>query len=83
MSLNSLGTAANVLGVITPAKDAGVKLFVPCEWGDNSDGRPERLFQLKQKVRADSQKAGLPYAAFYNGLWPEFLRSAVFTPSKF
>jgi len=64
---------AEQLKIITPAKNAGVKLFVPCEWGDNTDGRPERLFQVKQKVRAESQRAGLPYAAFFHGPWPEYL----------
>lgn len=65
---------AQQLKVIIPAKQAGVKLFVPCEWGDNSDGRTERIFQLKQKVRADCEEAGLPYVAFYHGPWPEQMK---------
>jgi uncharacterized protein YbjT (DUF2867 family) len=64
---------AEQLKVITPAKEAGVKLFVPCEWGDNTDGRTGSLFQLKQKVRAESQSAGLPYTAFFHGPWPEYI----------
>jgi hypothetical protein len=47
------------------ALEADVKLFVPGEWGDVTDGRTERRFASQAAVRAEASKLGLPTAAFY------------------
>jgi hypothetical protein len=57
--------------LVRVAFKAGIKLFVPAEWGDTTDGRPEPIFQLKQKVRADAGALGLPTATFFTGMWTE------------
>jgi hypothetical protein len=55
------------------AQAAGVRLFVPGEWGDTTDGRTEPIFKLKQEVRADAAALGLQTATFFAGVWTENL----------
>jgi hypothetical protein len=55
------------------AHSAGVKLFVPAEFGDTIDGRSEPMFQLKQLIRTKSARLGLPTVGFSTGLWTEFV----------
>jgi hypothetical protein len=52
---------------------AGVRLFVPGEWGDTTDGRAEPIFVIKQAVRAEARALGVPTAAFFTGVWVESL----------
>ena len=55
------------------AKQAGVKLFLPSEYGEKTDTLeggillPKKLFQ--DKLRA----LGLPFALIYNGPFPDFV----------
>jgi hypothetical protein len=49
------------------AHSAGVKLFVPAEWGDWTDGRPEPMFMRKSGMRAKAAELGVPTAAFFHG----------------
>lgn len=55
------------------AKQAGVKLFLPSEYGEKTDTLeggillPKKLFQ--DKLRA----LGLPFALVYNGPFPDFV----------
>jgi uncharacterized protein YbjT (DUF2867 family) len=59
--------------LVEVAHAANVKLFVPAEWGDVTDGREEPAFLYKQSVRADAAKLGLPTVAFFTGFWTEFI----------
>jgi hypothetical protein len=60
------------------AVDAGIKLFVPNEWGftwSNGDEGDTDIFKAKVAVRTEAQKLGLPTAMFFTGLWPEHITS--------
>jgi hypothetical protein len=63
---------ATQLTLVKAAKDAGVKLFVPAEWGDDNTERTESMFAVKAKVRKEADRIGLLHAVFFHGLWPEF-----------
>jgi len=50
------------------AKAAGVKLFVPSEFGDPTDREnPQGAFALKQSVHHKLKELDLPYALFFTG----------------
>jgi uncharacterized protein YbjT (DUF2867 family) len=50
------------------AKAAGVKLFVPSEFGNATDRKdPEGLFLVKQSVHRKLKELDLPYALFFTG----------------
>ncbi|KAA1474800.1 NAD-P-binding protein [Dentipellis sp. KUC8613] len=52
------------------AKDAGVKLFAPSEYGSETN------FSGKDKARDQLQKLGLPYALFFTGPFPDMAFSS-------
>lgn len=49
------------------AKKAGVKLFVPSEFGNDTRGRTEGMWGIKDAVRKHLEGIDLPYAQFFNG----------------
>lgn len=50
------------------AKAAGVKLFVPSEFGDATDREnPEGVFAIKQSVHRRLKELDLPYSLFFTG----------------
>jgi len=50
------------------AKAAGVKLFVPSEFGNATDRKhPEGVFAVKQSVHHKLKELDLPYALFFTG----------------
>jgi hypothetical protein len=53
--------------LVDAAAAAGVKLFVPVEWGDVTDGRPEPVFKGKAAIIAKARELGLSTTAFCNG----------------
>jgi hypothetical protein len=57
------------------ALDAGVKLYVPNEWGITTDGLVGPMFEAKASVRAEALKLGIPTAAFFTGLWSEWIHN--------
>jgi hypothetical protein len=73
ISTTSLATLDLQFRLVEAAHSAGVKLFVPTEYGDTSDGRLGPYFKLKQSIRAESAKLGLPTVAFFTGLWTEWI----------
>jgi len=77
--ISTLGGAALGLQVplATAAKEAGVKLFVPSEFGNVSLGASGGIFAGKENVRLKLLDLGLPYAVFYTGPFPDM----VFTPA--
>jgi len=68
---------AGLLSQITiakAAKAAGVKLFIPSEFGDPTEGEypAGTLPALKVQVRKELKDIGIPYAWFYTGPFPDF-----------
>lgn len=56
------------------AKAAGVKLFVPSEFGDPTDREnAEGAFALKQSVHHKLKGLDLPYALFFTGPHPDYI----------
>ncbi|KAI9457633.1 NAD-P-binding protein [Lactarius psammicola] len=56
------------------AKAAGVKLFVPSEFGDATDRQnPEGIFLIKQSVHHKCKELDLPYALFFTGAHSDFV----------
>ena len=61
-------TALNVQPRIAEAaKEAGIKLFVPSEFGGPTEGVTEGLFAAKAKVQEQLKAVGIPYTLFYTG----------------
>ncbi|KAJ7747681.1 hypothetical protein DFH07DRAFT_962479 [Mycena maculata] len=56
--------------LVDAAKSAGVKLFVPSEFGMTSEAQPH---DPKFKVAEHIRNVGLPYALFFNGAFTEFI----------
>lgn len=63
--------------ILRPAVDAGVKLFVPAEFGITTDGRPEPIFAHKVHLREEAARLGLPTTVIFTGLWTEFALNVV------
>ncbi|KAL5536931.1 hypothetical protein ACEPAF_754 [Sanghuangporus sanghuang] len=62
------------LGLATGAKAAGVKLFVPSEFGNATDGATEGFWGEKDAFKKKlKNEIHLPYAAFYTGGFADFL----------
>ncbi|KAL5492388.1 hypothetical protein ACEPAI_3835 [Sanghuangporus weigelae] len=62
------------LELATGAKAAGVKLFVPSEFGNATDGVTEGFWGEKDAFKKKlKNEINLPYAAFYTGGFADFL----------
>ena len=57
--------------IAAAAKEIGVKLFVPSEFGGTSEGISEGVQMEKAKVQAQLKALGLPYTAFYTGAFAD------------
>ncbi|KAI0250538.1 NAD-P-binding protein [Lactifluus subvellereus] len=69
ISSAALGVQA---AIAEAAKEAGVKLFVPSEFGVSSEGSPT-FFGAKTSVRSQLRALGLPYALFYTGPYADWV----------
>ncbi|KAI0269429.1 NAD-P-binding protein [Gloeopeniophorella convolvens] len=58
------------------AKEAGVKLFLPSEWGGNTEGASGGLSGKKAAIHTYLKALGLPYALFFTGPLSDY----IFTP---
>ena len=68
------GKALDVQGKIAEAsKEAGVKLFIPSEFGHVTEGETEGLFGAKAGIQTQLKRLGVPYAVFYTGLFADFV----------
>jgi uncharacterized protein YbjT (DUF2867 family) len=66
--------ALDVQGKIaTAAKKAGVKLFVPSEFGGITEGETEGFFAVKANVQGQLKALGIPYVLFYTGPFADFV----------
>ncbi|EJU04366.1 NADP-binding protein [Dacryopinax primogenitus] len=55
------------------AKAAGVKLFVPSEFGNPTEGREDSWFAQKNAARQKLKDMGMPYLLVYNGPFSDFV----------
>jgi len=69
-------------GIATAAKEAGVKLFVPSEFGTPTEGATEGHFVEKAGIQGQLKAAGMPYALFYTGAFADFVWDAYVAFSK-
>ncbi|CAK5280825.1 unnamed protein product [Mycena citricolor] len=63
--------------LVDAAKQAGVKLFAPSEFGTSTAGYTEGPFGEKNKIIEKLQSVGVPYLRIFNGLFIEFVTWAV------
>ena len=59
--------------VAEAAKDAGVKLFIPSEFGGPTEGETEGYLGAKAKIHDQLKAIGIPYALFYTGGFADYL----------
>jgi len=59
--------------IAAAAKEVGVKLFVPSEYGGASEGKTEGIPGAKANVQGQLKALGMPYAAFYTGPCADFV----------
>jgi uncharacterized protein YbjT (DUF2867 family) len=68
------GTGLNLqAGIAAAAKEAGVKLFVPSEFGNISEGETEGIFGEKAVVQTQLKAVGIPYTNFSTGPFADFI----------
>ncbi|KAH9980930.1 NAD-P-binding protein, partial [Lactifluus volemus] len=60
-------------GIAQAAKEAGVKLFVPSEFGGITAGATDGVFGQKASVHDQLKALSLPYALFYTGIYSDFI----------
>jgi uncharacterized protein YbjT (DUF2867 family) len=54
-------------GIAEAAKEAGVKLFAPSEFGIPTEGATDRFSGTKANIHKQLKAIGIPYALFYTG----------------
>ncbi|KAJ7027887.1 hypothetical protein C8F04DRAFT_1120976 [Mycena alexandri] len=59
--------------LVDGAKEAGVKLFVPSEYGMPTDGQTEGPLGAKNEIAAYLKTVGIPSARIFTGLFTEFI----------
>jgi len=73
------GEALDVQGKIAAAaKEADVKLFIPSDFGNVTEGETEGMFGAKANIQTQLKALGVPYVVFYTGpfadyIWASFL----------
>jgi uncharacterized protein YbjT (DUF2867 family) len=60
-------------GIAEAAKEAGIKLFVPSEFGGVSQGATQGLSSVKAGIHNQLKALGIPYALFYTGPFSDFI----------
>jgi len=58
--------------IAAAAKEVDVKLFVPSEYGNVTEGTTEGISGTKANIQDQLKALGMPYAAFYTGPWADF-----------
>jgi len=68
------GTVLDVQAKIAAAaKEVDVKLFVPSEFGGVSEEESKGIRRAKLNVQNQLKALDMPYAAFYTGLFPDYI----------
>ena len=58
-------------GIAEAAKEVGVKLFIPSEFGGPTEGATGGLFGAKAKIQDQLKAVGIPYALIYTGAYAD------------
>ncbi|KZT19869.1 NAD(P)-binding protein [Neolentinus lepideus HHB14362 ss-1] len=66
---------AQQIALADAAKQAGVSLFVPSEFGNPTEGATEGILGTKNRIHRHLEKIGLPYALFHTGLFTDYVFS--------
>lgn len=68
------GEALDVQGKIAEAaKEVGVKLFIPSDFGNITEGETEGMFGAKAGIQTQLKRLGVPYAVFYTGPFADYI----------
>jgi hypothetical protein len=68
------GEALDLQGKIAAAgKEAGVKLFIPSDFGNITEGETEGLFGEKANIQSQLKALGIPYVIFYTGPFADYI----------
>jgi uncharacterized protein YbjT (DUF2867 family) len=68
------GEALDVQGKIAAAaKEAGVKLFIPSDFGNVTEGETEGMFGAKANIQTQLKELGIPYVVFYTGPFADYV----------
>ncbi|KAJ7071406.1 hypothetical protein C8F01DRAFT_432983 [Mycena amicta] len=59
--------------IVDAAKAAGVKLFVPSEYGMPTDGETQGVLGAKNQIAEQLKSLGIPSLKIYTGIFTEFL----------
>ena len=59
--------------IAAAAKEAGVKLFVPSEFGGDPEGSTDGVLGVKANILNQLKDLGIPYAAFYTGPFMDYV----------
>lgn len=59
--------------IAAAAKDVGVKLFVPSEFGLVTDLITDSVYASKNEVKAKLKEIDLPFTIYYTGLFPDMV----------
>jgi hypothetical protein len=62
--------------IAAAAKEVGVKLFVPSDFGGITEGATEGLFGAKANIQSQLKALGIPYAVFYTGPFADYIWSS-------
>lgn len=72
-------TALNLQpGIAEAAKEVGVKLFVPSEFGGPTVGPKGGSLSMKASIQEQLKAIGIPYALFWTGPFADFIWAATF-----
>ncbi|KAI0296986.1 NAD-P-binding protein [Multifurca ochricompacta] len=66
------------VGLAEAAKEAGVQLFVPSEFGAQTEGETEGFLGAKANIQTQLKALGLPYTLFYTGGFADYLWTPTF-----
>ena len=68
------GEALDVQGKIAAAaKEADVKLFIPSDFGNVTEGETEGMFGAKANIQTQLKALGIPYVVFYTGPFADYI----------
>ena len=77
------GTALDLQAdIAAAAKEAGVKLFVPSEFGNTSEGETEGMFGEKAGIQTQLKAVDIPCTIFYTGPFADYLWAPYVFPRR-
>jgi uncharacterized protein YbjT (DUF2867 family) len=59
--------------IAVAAKEVDVKLFVPSDFGNISEGATDGVDGTKADIQGQLKALGMPYAAFYTGPFADYI----------